>query len=58
MGRYPYAAECKKLKERIKELEIEKYKLVVPIYMWGMLERGEIKKEDLDKWYKQALKGK
>lgn len=29
---------------------IEKYKKVVPLYMQGMLERGEIDKAHLDKW--------
>ena len=40
-----------------KELKIEKYMLAVPLYMRGMLERGEIEKEKLDKWFEQALKG-
>ena len=39
-------------------LKIEKYMLIVPSYMRGMLERGEISQKDLDKWYKQALERK
>lgn len=54
----------KSIPEHIEELQaenarlkIEKYMLIVPSYMRGMLERGEISQKDLDKWYKQALKG-
>ncbi len=48
----------KELQAENARLKIEKYMLIVPSYMRGMLERGEISQKDLDKWYKQALERK
>jgi len=38
-----------------KRLKIDKYRLVVPLYMQGMLEKGDIPKEHLEIWFEHAL---